>query len=330
MQKLNKLTIDDLKKSGLEKHAKQLQARSLSAVEMNKVRSGAHVEATEFPYFDLDGKPIGFSRYKLHGSFTPYKAKKPIKYFQVSGTTSHLYFPPLCDWRKIAADPSIPIYICEGEKKAAKACAEGFPTIGIGGVWNFLEKVSDDLPSDLIDDFNLINWDGRKVIIVFDSDILFKESVRIALKKLRDQLVRLGANPHQKNLPQSTDGKVGLDDFLVANSRKAKKAFEAIEEIPLFMPEAITGDALIKRKFAEPRWVIPGILPVGVTIIAGKPKIGKSWLVLAFVIAISLGRRVLDYFDAIKGEVAYLALEDRPRTLKERILKVLEGMKNDQ
>ena len=53
------------------------------------------------------------------------------------------------------------------------------------------------------------------------------------------------------------------------------------------------------------RWVIPGIIPEGLTIIAGAPKIGKSWLALQLGISLSCGGYVLG-----KIEVENKILED--------------------
>ncbi len=35
---------------------------------------------------------------------------------------------------------------------------------------------------------------------------------------------------------------------------------------------------LMAKEFGEERWAVHGILPEGVTIFAGKSKIGKSWM----------------------------------------------------
>ena len=44
------------------------------------------------------------------------------------------YFPfSFVDWAVVARDPGQPLIITEGELKAAKASAEGFPAIGLGG-----------------------------------------------------------------------------------------------------------------------------------------------------------------------------------------------------
>jgi hypothetical protein len=86
---------------------------------------------------------------------------------------------------------------------------------------------------------------------------------------------------------------------------------------------AISANDLQKRSFAPVSYVLPGLIPEGITIIAGKPKIGKSWLVLDLGIAIAAARFTLGTLKPAQGDVIYLALEDGKRRLKERITKLL-------
>ena len=73
------------------------------------------------------------------------------------------------------------------------------------------------------------------------------------------------------------------------------------------------------------RWVVPGLLPEGVTLLAGKPKLGKSWLALGVAVAVASGGVALGTRPVERGEVLYLALEDNRRTLQKRLGKVLDG-----
>jgi hypothetical protein len=69
--------------------------------------------------------------------------------------------------------------------------------------------------------------------------------------------------------------------------------------------------------------VVQGILYVGVTLFAGKPKIGKSWMMLALALAVTIGSTFLGNTTVQQGEVLYLALEDNHRRLQRRIKKLL-------
>lgn len=92
--------------------------------------------------------------------------------------------------------------------------------------------------------------------------------------------------------------------------------------------EGITAADLVKRDFPEPRWAVRGILPEGLVILAGKPKKGKSLFCLNLGLDIASGAEVLNSISAEKGAVLYLALEDTPRRLKERIQQMSDDPSN--
>jgi hypothetical protein len=81
-----------------------------------------------------------------------------------------------------------------------------------------------------------------------------------------------------------------------------------------------TAAELLAAEFPEPRWAVPGIIPVGLSVLAGRPKVGKSWLALQVAMAKGNGGYVLGQHIE-PGKVLYLALEDSPRRLQERIRK---------
>ncbi len=75
---------------------------------------------------------------------------------------------------------------------------------------------------------------------------------------------------------------------------------------------------LMSKKLPLPKFIIPGLLPEGATFLAGKPKMGKSWLALQVALATAMGGKALGY-DVTPGDVLYLALEDNERRLQSRI-----------
>jgi hypothetical protein len=72
------------------------------------------------------------------------------------------------------------------------------------------------------------------------------------------------------------------------------------------------------------KFAINNFIPQGMTILAGSPKIGKSWMALQMCIAVATGGKVLGE-TCEKGEAVYISLEDGPRRLKERLMKCLPG-----
>ncbi|MGN9912100.1 AAA family ATPase [Phytohabitans sp. LJ34] len=88
---------------------------------------------------------------------------------------------------------------------------------------------------------------------------------------------------------------------------------------------AWTAADLMGMEFPPPRWAVPGIICEGVNLLAGPPKVGKSWLSLALGLAVAAGGMAFGAIDVQAGPVLYLALEDTPRRLQSRIGKVLAG-----
>ena len=83
----------------------------------------------------------------------------------------------------------------------------------------------------------------------------------------------------------------------------------------------ITARELQTKQFKPVRIILPDLIPEGVTILAGKPKIGKSWLMLDVCVAVAGDRFVLGDKKPVQGDVLYLALEDNQRRLKKRMDK---------
>ncbi len=88
-------------------------------------------------------------------------------------------------------------------------------------------------------------------------------------------------------------------------------------------PATFTAAELMAMELPAPCWAVPGILPAVVTLLAGKPKLGKSWLALGLSIAVATGGVALGTKPVEQGEVLYLALEDNKRRLQTRLKKVL-------
>jgi hypothetical protein len=113
-------------------------------------------------------------------------------------------------------DPSVPIIVTEGVRKADAAVGVfGVPAIALLGVWNFRGKNDAGGLTALADwEYVALN-DGRQVLIVFDSDVMFKEQVHAALARLGAFLAQRGADVRYAYLPHGPAGaKVGLDDWL--------------------------------------------------------------------------------------------------------------------
>ena len=96
-------------------------------------------------------------------------------------------------------------------------------------------------------------------------------------------------------------------------------------EVEHTAPKIFTAVDLMNHTFPEPRWVVPGFLPEGLTLFAGPPKIGKSWLALSLCVSTASGGVAFAKIPVERGEALYLALEDTPRRLQSRLKMMLNG-----
>ena len=128
----------------------------------------------------------------------------------------------------------------------------------------------------------------------------------------------------------------GATGFLMAQSTTARPAEKLVETSELFPPLAVylknglhhisrfTFKSMMAANFPKLKYVVEGVLPAGLNMLAGSPKIGKSWLCLDLAFSVASGRPFMGRATD-QGDVLYLALEDQPRRLQERLRLVAPG-----
>lgn len=193
-------------------------------------RSMADRACIVIPYWTPTGAPL---MYPVRGGEAPFARVrwlapktqvvpgfvKPrvVRYGQPAHSGVQVYWTPLVDWPTVAADPSTPILITEGEAKALHAAAYSIAALAVGGVYSFAAP-----SGDLHPDLQGIVWTNRDVWICYDSDAVTNPAVTTAEARLVDALQhRRGARCHVVRLPQEGDGKVGLDDYILAHGIQA-------------------------------------------------------------------------------------------------------------
>ena len=163
-----------------------------------------------------------------------HKGKPKHKYLSPPGQRLHFYWP-FADpaW---LADPTLPIVIVEGEKKylavhraAFEKMIDGKPlcfVLALAGVWAWLGKIGSTANEKgkrvdvkgVIPDFDRVLWKDRRVIILFDSNVLTNDQVSRARNSLARELAARGALVFLVDLPSDVGGRPinGVDDFLAA------------------------------------------------------------------------------------------------------------------
>lgn len=137
---------------------------------------------------------------------------RPVKYETRAGQRMVLDVPPRV--RPLLGDPGVPLWITEGPIKADAAVVAGLACVALLGVWNWRGSNIEG-GSATLGDFEHIAFNGRRVIIAFDSDAFTNRSVYDAARRLAGMLRSRNANVEFLHLPDLPNGaKAGLDDHL--------------------------------------------------------------------------------------------------------------------
>lgn len=87
--------------------------------------------------------------------------------------------------------------------------------------------------------------------------------------------------------------------------------------------QTIDADTLLSTTLPPTRFIIDRLLPQGLHILAGAPKVGKSWLALWLCLQVAQGTSVWD-FPTHRGTVLYLCLEDSLTRIQSRLFQITD------
>jgi Domain of unknown function (DUF3854) len=126
------------------------------------------------------------------------RGDKAIKYETPADSLCILDVHPLM--RAKVGEISEPLWITEGVKKGDSLASRGCCAVSITGVWNW-QRGGEMLPC-----WNHVALEGRTVFLVFDSDVMAKPEVQLALERLAEALEDRGAAVNVVYLPEVADG----------------------------------------------------------------------------------------------------------------------------
>jgi hypothetical protein len=95
---------------------------------------------------------------------------------------------------------------------------------------------------------------------------------------------------------------------------------------------AISAPDLCDEQFPSVRFLIPGLIPEGVMLLVGRPKLGKSWLLLQIASSVAQGTITLvsdPNTPPACGDVLHLSLEDGKRRLQRRMTKYFGALRRN-
>lgn len=112
---------------------------------------------------------------------------------------------------------------------------------------------------------------------------------------------------------------------------EAEAPFKISQAIDIPLPEnrvkpleVYSAASLYGVKLERPPLIIQNMIPAGLSVLAGAPKRGKSWLALAMGISVATGAPFLG-MGTRQGEVLYLDLESRQYRVQDRLGQLMPG-----
>jgi hypothetical protein len=263
-----------------------------------------------------NGGAVNWYRVQNSDGCSGWQARKPDNFREVPYLGGSDPFD-----REVLADD---LYWPEGEKDADTVVRLGALAITFGGT-------GDGLPAGCERYFV-----DRNVIILTDND---EGGRRHAEQKaaLIHPVARSIRIVHFPELPERGD----VSDWIaLGNDRHDLQG--RVDDAPKWLPavaaaakppavgtwksSVVTAEVLRTKQFPIPQIILPGLICEGVTILASKPKVGKSWLALDVCIATAANRFTLGSLKPKAGDVLYLALEDSQRRLQRRVDRILSSV----
>lgn len=225
------------------------------------------------------------------------------------------------------------VILCEGESDAQSCWLHGLPCFGVPGATNFQSAWVKEYIGDKDVYLHVEPDQGGQKFLEKTMERLKEAGYKGKVKSFSchaidkeckdpsDLHVKYGDDFRGKIDPAIRDAK--LEDLDAPVIRKAKEFdFSAKKEIkPL---EVYRAADLYGKKIEKPPTIVHGMIPTGLTVLAGAPKRGKSWLSLMLAICVAGGDPFLGAATT-QGDVLYLDLESKQYRVQDRLQKLLVG-----
>jgi RecA-family ATPase len=165
------------------------------------------------------------------------------------------------------------------------------------------------IPKNLIPGTESISDYNQSHLFVYS----FVEEIREAQKKISLQNAIKGISPHVSS------------EVIIGTLREE---LDRLSE-QVGRTRVITARELRDAQFENIEFIIDKMLPVGMTILIGAPKIGKSWLLLLLVDCITMAFPVFGHKVFFRVPILYYTLEDSVRRCKYRLNKINSTWSNE-
>lgn len=157
-----------------------------------------------------------------------------------------------------------------------------------------------------------------KVIVVADNDEPGRKYAAAVCAAVRGAgivalTMRVGLTAPKADLYDHLKAGLGVNELVPVNLNRLR-------------PKEITAGELMETEYPPITWAVNDILPAGLALFGGPPKIAKSFTALDFALGVAVGGISLGNFPCEQGSVLYLSLDnDSERRMKARIQYMFGG-----
>jgi hypothetical protein len=85
---------------------------------------------------------------------------------------------------------------------------------------------------------------------------------------------------------------------------------------------------IMATAFEPIKWIVPGYISEGFLVLAGRQKLGKTWLAIDMALAVASGTAAIGSIVCKQGDVLYIDMENGPRRIQSRIATLYPDERN--
>lgn len=278
----------------------------------------AHVT---IPYYDTDGACVAVKQRRNPQNKTRFAWNK--------GGTPIVYGAWL-DLNKNAKA----LILVEGESDAQSCWLHGLPALGIPGATNYQAAWTNRYIGER-DVYIHVEPDGggqkfreKTLQALYDSGYQGKahtfsaKDIDVTCKDPSDLHTKYQDRFREKIDPAIQAAKavdLAAECIKIQQAKATQPAPKTVKKLTVYHASDLYGKAIEK-----PPTIVQGMIPAGLTVLAGAPKRGKSWLSLMLAICVAAGNPFLGA-QTTQGDVLYLDLESKQYRVQDRLSKLLVG-----
>jgi hypothetical protein len=109
---------------------------------------------------------------------------------------------------------------------------------------------------------------------------------------------------------------------------RPKPELRVLTGVPRIKFRRTSTNDIMATAYAPIKWVVPNYISEGFLVLAGRQKLGKTWLAIDMALAVAIGGVAMGSISCEQGNVLYIDMENGPRRIQGRIKTLFPDVKN--